>query len=65
MITILTVRLVKELLAVLNAESCREFIEKILAFVETKVLDSSSMVDDRVLLPIIELLRKLIALNED
>jgi len=58
-------KLITILLSILNDEKRHELVEKILDFVETKVLGSSTEIDDRVLLPIIEMLRKLIELVED
>jgi len=60
MVTLLTIKLLKALLSMLNPATMKELVGIILDFVETKVLGTSISIDDRIILPIIQRLRKLI-----
>ena len=60
MVTALTIKLINALLSLLNPTTMKELVGILLDFVETKVLGTSISIDDRVLLPLVEKLRKII-----
>jgi hypothetical protein len=57
--TILLSYVIKALLSILSPKLIHEFIDRILDFVEDKVQGSKSTVDDRLVLPLCDMLREI------
>lgn len=58
------VALAKGMSAAMTPELFKEFAEKIVDFIETKVLGTASTVDDSLILPLVDAVRSAFGLNK-